>query len=175
LYEDGNVRPALISDVHSIARVHVEASKTTYKGILPDLHLDNFTIEKRERFWADTLTAPEPRRVTLVGFDPGAGVLGFISGGYERSGQLECDGELYAIYILQAAQRRGLGTLLVRRFIRELRGFGFKSMAVWVLGANPFRSFYEKLGGQVIVEQPIERAGQSFVEVAYGWKDLNRF
>lgn len=166
---------ALISDARGIARVHVETSKATYKGILPDAHLANFTIEKRERFWADTLAAPEPRMVTLVGFDPDTGVLGFISGGNERTGQLECDGELYAIYILQAAQRRGLGTLLVKRFVHELRGLGFKSMAVSVLAANPFRGFYEKLGGKAIAEQQIERAGQSFVEVAYGWKDLDKF
>jgi GNAT superfamily N-acetyltransferase len=80
-------------------------------------------------------------------------------------------GELYAIYLLQNAQRRGLGTLLVR----ELRARGFGSMAVWVLAANPFRKFYEALGGKVVDEQQIERGGQSFTESAYGWQDLNTF
>ncbi len=48
-------------------------------------------------------------------------------------------------------------------------------MAVWVLALNPFKKFYEALGGQVIAEQQIERGGQSFTEIAYGWKDLSRF
>jgi hypothetical protein len=33
--------------------------------------------------------------------------------------------------------------------------------------------FYEKLGGQLILEKSIERSGQALVEVAYGWNDLN--
>lgn len=120
------------------------------------------------------LAAPEPLTVTLVGFDSDSGILGFICGGKERTGQLGYEAELYAIYILQAAQRQGLGTLLVRRLERQLSAWGFTSMAVWVLAANPFRSFYENLGGHVVAERQIERAGQSFAEVAYGWKDLNR-
>lgn len=175
LYGDANVRPALVSDARIIATVHVESSKTTYQGILPDTHLNQFTLEKRERFWAEMLAKPEPWTVTLVGFDSGLGVLGFVSGGQERTGQLECDGELYVIYILPRAQGQGLGTLLTRRFVHELRGRGFRSLAVWVLAANPFRRFYEKLGGQIIAEQSIERSGQSFLEVAYGWKDLSKF
>jgi hypothetical protein len=44
-----------------------------------------------------------------------------------------------------------------------------------VLATNPFRRFYEKLGGRLILEKPIERGGQPFMEVAYGWNDLNTF
>jgi hypothetical protein len=54
-----------------------------------------------------------------------------------------------------------------------VRGFG--SMAVWVLAANPFRKFYEALGGKVVAEQQIECGGESFTESAYGWQDLNTF
>jgi hypothetical protein len=48
-------------------------------------------------------------------------------------------------------------------------------MAVWVLARNPSRKFYEALGGKVIAEKEIERDGESFVEVAYGWNDLRKF
>jgi hypothetical protein len=48
-------------------------------------------------------------------------------------------------------------------------------MAVWVLAANPFRKFYEAIGGKVVAEQQIERGGLSFTETAYGWQDLNTF
>lgn len=99
-------------------------------------------------------------------------MVGFAGGGAERSGNLKCDGELYAIYLLQAEQRRGLGTLLFQRFVTELRSRGFGSMAVWVLARNPACRFYEALGGKLISEKTIERDGESFVEVAYGWPDL---
>jgi hypothetical protein len=48
-------------------------------------------------------------------------------------------------------------------------------MAVWVLALNPFRRFYEALGGEPISEQRIERGGQSFLEAAYGWSDVSSF
>jgi hypothetical protein len=46
-------------------------------------------------------------------------------------------------------------------------------MAVWVLARNPSRRFYEALGGRAITEQQIERGGESYVEIAYGWRDLS--
>jgi hypothetical protein len=49
---------------------------------------------------------------------------------------------------------------------------GFNSMAVWVLARNPSRRFYEALGATIITEQQIERGGESYTEIAYGWSDL---
>ena len=51
----------------------------------------------------------------------------------------------------------------------------FASMAVWVLARNPSKEFYETLGGEIIAEQNIERDGEWFVEIAYGWSDLSKF
>jgi hypothetical protein len=59
--------------------------------------------------------------------------------------------------------------------VHELVTRGFGSMAVWVLELNPSRRFYECLGGKAIGHQQIERGGQTFVEVAYGWPSLNIF
>jgi len=172
-YGEQNVRAAVADDARSIAEVHVESWKTTYKGIFPETVLDNLSVEKREHSWNAALA--ETNLVTLVACDAGHRVVGFICGGAERTGQLGCDGELYATYLLEGAQRQGLGTLLIRRFVHELKSRGFTSMAVWVLALNASRKFYEALGGQVIGEQQIEQGGQSFTEIAYGWKDLARF
>ena len=101
--------------------------------------------------------------------------MAFVSGGKERTGQLGCDGEIYAIYLRQEVQRQGLGSLLVRQFVHELDARGFGSMAVWVLALNPSRRFYERLGAKVIGQQQIEQEGQPFIEVAYGWQSLNVF
>jgi len=159
----------------AIAQVHVESWKTTYKGIFPESLLDRLSVSDRTRFWNETLAKPSGRFVTLVACDEAGRVVGFVCGGAERTGQLGCDGELQAMYLLEGVQRQGLGTLLIRRFVRELRSAGFNSMAVWVLGRNPSRRFYEALGGRAITEQQIERGGESYVEIAYGWRDLSEF
>jgi hypothetical protein len=35
--------------------------------------------------------------------------------------------------------------------------------------------FYEAFGGRLVTEQQIERGGESFLEIAYGWSDLRAF
>jgi GNAT superfamily N-acetyltransferase len=174
-YSEENVRLATLKDAHAIALVHVESSRTTYKGIFSESLLARLSLEDRALLWNQTLAKPEPQLVTLVGCDGSGSVVGFVCGGAERTGRLGCDGELHAIYLLQAAQRQGLGTLLVRRFVRELQSLGFASMAVWVLARNPSRRFYETLGGKIIAGQQIERGGESFAEIAYGWRALSAF
>jgi GNAT superfamily N-acetyltransferase len=169
------VRPAVVEDAPAIAQVHVDSWRTTYKGIFPESLLDGLSVSDRTRSWDEILTRPPARLVTLVACDDAGRVVGFICGGAERTGQLGCDGELQAMYLLEDVQRQGLGTLMIRRFARELRSTGFDSMAVWVLDRNPSRKFYEALGAKLITEQQIERGGQSYVEVAYGWSDLTEF
>lgn len=176
--QDGawKIRPAVIHDARAIAEVHVESWKSTYRGILPDALLDELSVEKRESSWRDWLAASEPPAMTsLLGGDARGNVAGFISGGKERTGRLGCDGEIYAIYLRQQAQRKRLGGLLVRQFVQELAARGFRSMAVWVLALNPSRKFYERLGGTVIGQQQMELGGQPFLEVAYGWQSLDAF
>lgn len=175
LFDERSIRPAVVKDAPGIAQVHVESWKTTYKGIFTDDLLDHLSVSDRTRSWNDILTKPPDRFVTLAVCDCAGSIVGFACGGEERTGHLGCDGELQAIYLLESVQRQGVGTLLIRQFVRELRLRGFSSMAVWVLARNPSRRFYEALGGRLLTQQQIERGGESYVEVAYGWSDLTEF
>jgi GNAT superfamily N-acetyltransferase len=167
------IRPAVVDDAQAIAHVHIESWKTTYAGILPEAVLETPSLEKRADMWRGILAAAEQSSVTLVACDSAGGVVGFVHGGKERSGQLGCDGELYAIYLLQSVQRQGVGRRLVGKFGREMVAKGFTSMAVWVLDRNPSRRFYEVLGGTVIGQKSMEFGGRSYLEVAFGWEALD--
>ena len=167
------VRNAVAADASAVAEVHVNSTRTTYKGIFPDSALNRFSVEERAGQWSERIADSDESRVTLVGCDGAGRVVGFAAGGAERSGSLNCDGELYAIYLLQTEQRKGLGTLLVRRFVKELGSRGFGPMAVWVLARNPACRFYETLGGKRIGEKTVEFGGEPFSELPYGWADLS--
>ncbi len=161
-----------MEDAEEIAKVHVESSITTYGTICPEILRNRVSVEERARMWRGVL--PDPNLFTLLATGASGGVVGFASGGKERSGELGHDGELYAAYLLERVQRQGLGRQLVRRFARGLRERGFASMAVWVLAVNPSRKFYEALGGQAVARKTIEFGGRSFEEIAYGWSELDR-
>ena len=108
----------------------------------------------------------------LVAEDGESGaVVGFADGGRERSGDPHYDGELYAIYLLQSAQRQGIGRQLVKAVAKELSS-SFHAMLVWVLAQNEARRFYEALGGVYLRETSVRIAGKELIEVGYGWSDL---
>jgi GNAT superfamily N-acetyltransferase len=58
-----------------------------------------------------------------------------------------CCGELYAIYLLPDAWRRGGGTALCMGALEALRHRGLNTVTLWVLRQNgPARAFYERMG-----------------------------
>jgi GNAT superfamily N-acetyltransferase len=109
---------ATVHDARAIAEVQVAAWKTTYHGIFPASLLEALSVDKRETSWKEILLEARPDAVTLVACNPAGEVVGFASGGAERTGSLLCNDELHAIYLLEAIRGQGLGTLLLRRLAR---------------------------------------------------------
>ena len=114
---------------------------------------------------------PPPGSCLLVAENE-AGMMGFVSAGPARP-EKDGMGEVYAIYLAQAAQRQGAGRALMRQAARHLIDQGFRSMLLWVFKDNiPARKFYGALGGKYLREQPFDLGSQRLLEVAYGWNDL---
>ncbi len=162
------VRQAGIGDAEGIARVHISSWQTSYRGIVPDAVLDNLSEERRLNFWRETLKVSETFRVCFVAV-AGDEIVGFASGGPAR--ELEgYDGELYAIYLLEAFKRRGIGERLFAAVREALREAGYETMMLWALKDNAAgRAFYEKLGGALAGEKVEMMGAFEAVEVAYGW------
>ncbi|MCK6481481.1 MAG: GNAT family N-acetyltransferase [Planctomycetaceae bacterium] len=167
------VRPARPEDAAGIARVHGDAWRAAYRGIVPDGFLatrgrEPDAVDRRRRWIED------PKVTTLVA-EEGGEILGFANGGPSREGPAGFDGELYAIYIHPSRQRERLGWRLLLHLAEALHGRGFRSLSLWVLRDNAAgRAFYERVGGRVVAEKEIEIGGARLVETAYGWPDLSR-
>jgi GNAT superfamily N-acetyltransferase len=170
-----SIRPAVLADAPGIARVHVESWRTTYRGIMPDAVLESFSLEKRTAAWERHLSDAAPPSFTFAAVrndDRAEEIVGWATGGPARSGEGGFSGELAGIYLLQEARGRGIGSWLVSRVAEELLERGFDSMIVWALAENPYRRFYEKLGGAECARKTVERGGKTLEEVAYGWPDV---
>jgi len=166
------IRPAQASDASSIARIHVDTWRSTYTGILPEEYLAKLSYEKREQGWYDSLSSDTFEDIVFVAKDQENGVIAFASGGKVRGDQPIFKGELYGIYVLEGFQRKGIGTKLMTAVAEQLVKQGFDSMLVWVLADNPACSFYEALGGRRVSDKKISLGGGTFVEIGYGWKDI---
>jgi ribosomal protein S18 acetylase RimI-like enzyme len=168
------VRAATRDDAAAIAHVHIETWRTAYRGIVPDDILAGLSYERRLQRWTEILGRPADRRSGNFVAAADDRVVGFVSGGPERDGDPLYKGELYAIYVLMAYERRGLGRLLTHAVAAMLVEAGFDSMLVWVLSDNiAARRFYEALGGTALREKPADIFGLTLPEVSYGWTDLD--
>jgi hypothetical protein len=170
---DVGVRRATPDDAEAIERIRVETWRATYRGLLPDGLIDGLRANpdgRRER-----LRAPQGDQFVFVA-EEGGEVVGYALGGPERSGDAAHRGEVYAIYVLPAHQRRGLGRALIRESAREFAARGITSMLIWVLRENAIgRGFYERLGGRAVREKPLEEfpGAQDHIEIGYGWSDTS--
>ena len=169
-----NIRKATIADAAALARVHVDTWRTTYSGIVPDAHLASLSYEKRTARWAEQIQATLAGKFAIfVAEDENGQIAGFVDGGPNRDDDPIYKGELYAIYILQAYQGRGIGKQLVPPLAKSLLAMGLDTMLLWVLTDNtPARRFYESLGGHYVRTHYFEIGGVSLEEVSYGWLDI---
>lgn len=163
-----SIRPATEHDAVAISHVHVQSWRTTYAGIVPAEYLATLDEAERVLLWRDWLT----RDIRVYIADLDGEIVGFISGGAIREPVQTYDAELYAIYLLEQAQRQGIGTALLKQLAKSLLGKGFTGMIVWVLERNPSTHFYVRSSAQAVTAKDIQIGGVTLSEVCYGWPDL---
>jgi ribosomal protein S18 acetylase RimI-like enzyme len=167
------IRRARPEDAAAIARVHVESWRSTYAGLLPERLLLKLSSARHEaRWWRHVLGRFRRSHFVYVAEDPREGVVGFVSGGAARDRELEYDGEVYALYVLDEFHESGIGSALFQRLSERLLRECGPSMVVWVLSSNPSRFFYERLGGKRIATRRDRMGGAEVEETAYGWVDI---
>jgi GNAT superfamily N-acetyltransferase len=167
------IRPALPGDAGAIAQVRVDAWRTTYKGMIPDTYLAAMKVDESAALWLRVLDAASTKASVFVALNE-AEVVGFAGGNLLPEPKLGFDAELTAIYLRQGAQRAGVGRRLVAHVAAAERAQGATGLVTWVIAANrAARAFYERLGAELLIEQPFQWDGMDLVEVGYGWRDLD--
>ena len=84
------IRPAQAADALGVATVHVRSWQAAYKGLLPDLYLDQLDVERRRAGWARNIDeAHWPRTGTLVATEASGNVIGFAHVGPARDDDVD--------------------------------------------------------------------------------------
>ncbi len=168
------IRRATPDDAQALGRVHVQAWRETYPGIVPRPVLDALDPAERAAMWRQAITAGGD---VWLAEAPGGTLLGFAAAGAQREPEvLPFPGEIHAIYLLQAAQGRGLGRALMAAAARGLLARDIPSASLWVLDGNDAaHGFYAALGGRVVLRRPFPPPQEwDGHETAFAWDDLRR-
>ena len=168
------IRKASIADAKAIAIVNINSWKETYKGIVSDDYLEKMDLEIRIPRWKDGLSKTDKHLWNFVALDEKNQVVGFISGGKARK-NIDFSGELYAIYLLRAHQKKNIGFKLTKTLCEEFKKANLLNMYVGVLKDNDSKGFYTKYGAKFLFEENIEIGDKSYKEEFYGWRNLSSF
>lgn len=171
------IRRAKPGDAIAMGRVHVAAWRSTYAAILPEAYLGGLSAENEalgyERGILDRRGGHAGFVAVADGFEvPGGGIVGFTTGGLSRRPTI-AEGEVETLYLLDDFRERGVGRRLMRAMASHLASLGAGSAFVWVLGDNPSRWFYERLGAKIAAQETMTFAGQRINQVAYAWAPIH--
>lgn len=168
------IREASFLDAREIAEVSVDSWRSTYQGILPHRFLRSLCYDKLEEIFRQRLFPGDSSDFIYVAEDENHRIIGYATGGRERTGLTRFQGELYELYIPRPYQCRGIGGKLVsvvaRRFIRE----DIRNLLIWVLVYNPSCAFYQSLGGSIVHQKTTNFGGTKLLEIGYGWSDIRK-
>jgi ribosomal protein S18 acetylase RimI-like enzyme len=159
------IRESTLADAESITALHVSCWQKNFMGkieakALAELPVSEW-LERRKQALQNL------SRIMLVAELNGK-VIGFCDGGAPRDPHYGESGELYALYVDPAAQRKGAGRVLLLEMKSRLGALGYRRMMVKTLAGNPAaRGFYSSLGGEERAGSSFMFGGQSYPEVAY--------
>jgi len=140
------IRRATPQDAEAVARIQVDTWRAAYRGLVPDAHLDQMSVERSTARHREALT--EGRFEAYLAWEAGEAV-GFVGVGSCRDEDVNAErvGEIWGIYVLLSHWGRRVGARLYRFAEQILRARGFSTVVLWVFAGNASaRRFYEAMG-----------------------------
>ena len=167
---DPVIRRAVFGDARRIAEICVLGWRAAYRGLLPDDYLAMLSVEARAMAWQESLSRDTDWATPAWVAERNGEVVGYVIAGPPRDEDVPLPAaEVYAIYVLPAAWRSGVGRALLDTAVAEWRSRHVRRIVLWVLEGNArARRFYEAMGWSPDGgRQEIDLGGVSPVEVRY--------
>lgn len=162
------ITEASYDDAEGIAQVHIRSWQTTYVDIVDKDFLSALRFEDKLTKWQNILKSKNQAIIYVAKFNDE--IVGFIHGGRNRNPYNLYDSELYAIYILDIYQNKGIGKKLLSAFFKWLVSNQFYSLIVWIAEDNQNKKFYINLGAKLTpLSSILKIANKEIKLVAYAW------
>lgn len=160
------IRLARPSDATAVARVHDEAWRAAYRGLIPGAELEKLISRRGPGWWESAIR--KGNRIALLGF--GEEVAGYANYGRNRAKALSYEGEIYELYLRPQFMGLGLGRQLFEAARKDLSAHGLDSLVIWALSDNESAvRFYRALGGRPVARSSETFGARSLDKTAFGW------
>ncbi len=142
-------------DIETVVDITIESWRDTYKGIISDDFLNDMDrkelIERRKKDYNQNGFIVAEVNGQVVGFCRYT-TENIFSKQYEK-----VDSQICAFYLRPRFKRKGIGSKIFKKVIKELKNNGNKKMIIGCLKDNKDgRMFYEKMGGKIYDERFFE-------------------
>ncbi len=147
-------REASIHDAEAIARTEVASKEASLVGVIEfmasEYELDYNRLLAQWKGYIEKTRNPKKSkdpRVIYAAFDDEL-MVGYAA--CHHTTKWGVGSELQSMYVLKDYQGQGIGTHLFELVVDWLLADGIYSMGVNLYSENPFRRFYEKMGGKYL-------------------------
>lgn len=141
------IRAAEPADASAIARVHDEAWRGAYRGIIPGVTLERMVEKRGPKWWRRQIV----RQRNILVLEHHANLAGYVTFGINRSRSLRVRGEVYELYIRPTHQGLGFGGKLFDAARARLETARLGHFVVWALEENDQAiGFYQSMGGEAV-------------------------
>jgi GNAT superfamily N-acetyltransferase len=166
------IRPARPGDAAALGAMHAASWAETYAGLLPAALVAEMSDPvRRAAAWAAMLAASRLPDGTWVAEEAGK-ILGFVDACPSRDPALGTAGEIAGLYLLKAAQGRGLATALLQAGFGALRAAGYRDAGAWAMvGNTPAERFYAARGARPGPRRIEHRGAYAFPQTGWIWTE----
>lgn len=158
------IRNGKIEDADKIANIKIDTWRKTYVNIFPDEYLRNLDLEREIEKYKQNFNK---RNVIL--YEEKGKIIGYCYYGNRNDTYLEnYKGEIFALYVKNDCQDRGIGTLLLQQAISDLSKTN-KKILLWCAKENyKAIKFYRKNGLETLGEKTERVCEKNVEKLAWG-------
>jgi len=147
---------ATIDDVVQISNLYVTSLKNGFKGIFSEGYLSRLTPESKYEQWKRNIE--NPNNLVFV-LENNQEIVGMIVGAFvSEGGETSSLGNILAVYINPDYKRNGYGKKLVAALFDEFKKHNITKCVANVFKNNDNKGFFERVGGVLVDERPVDEA-----------------
>lgn len=153
-------------DAGRLSRIHRDAWRFAYAGVIPGLALERMVASRGEAAWRRLHR--RGGRALAVEFDDA--VAGYAMMGPSRNRRFPAQGEIYELYLDPVFHGAGLGRRLFAEARQRMARRGLVGLLVWSLSGNEIGCrFYRGLGGRAAARDRLKIGGVALDRTAFVW------